>query len=138
MPEHTLLHAETTRKVVGAFYYVYNALGFGFPEPVYQRALTRVLSRTMRRVDRERPATVLFEGVDVGSFRLDLVVDDCVVVEIKAVDRFHSAHDAQLLSYLRASGLEVGLLLNFGPRAEYRRLVLSRRPDTYAAPRSSG
>lgn len=139
MSESELLEAATTRKVIGAFYHVYNQLGFGFSEPIYQRALACVLERTGRQVSREWPASVLFEGEVVGEFRLDLVVDARVVVEVKAVERFHPAHESQLLNYLRASGLEVGLLLNFGPKAAYRRMVVTRRGDRgYAALHSSG
>lgn len=139
MSELELLEAATTRKIIGAFYHVYNQLGFGFTEPVYQRALSRVLERTGSQVSREWPASVVFEGEVVGEFRLDLVVDARVVVEVKAVERFHPAHESQLLNYLRASGLEVGLLLNFGPKAAYRRLVVTRGADRrYEALRSSG
>lgn len=139
MSESELLEATTTRKIIGAFYHVYNQLGFGFSEPVYQRALARVLERTGSLVNREWPATVAFEGEVVGEFRLDLVVDARVVVEVKAVEHFHPAHESQLLNYLRASGLEVGLLLNFGPKAAYRRLVVTRGLNRrYAALRSSG
>lgn len=139
MAESELLEAATTRRIIGAFYHVYNQLGFGFAEPVYQRALARVLERTGSQVDREWRASVVFEAEVVGEFRLDLVVDARVVVEVKAVEHFHPAHESQLINYLRASGLEVGLLLNFGPRASYRRLVVTREPGRrYAALRSSG
>lgn len=139
MSESELLEAATTRKIIGAFYHVYNLLGYGFSESIYQRALARVLERTGSQVSREWPASVVFEGDVVGEFRLDLVVDARVVVEVKAVERFHPAHESQLLNYLRASGIEVGLLLNFGPRAAYTRLVVSRGVNRrYAALRSSG
>ena len=139
MSESELLEAATTRKIIGAFYHVYSQLGYGFSEPVYQRALARVLERTGSQVSREWPASVAFEGEVVGEFRLDLVVDACVVVEVKAVEHFHPAHESQLLNYLRASGIEVGLLLNFGPKAAYRRLVMTRRAGRgYDALRSSG
>ncbi|MBA4071047.1 MAG: GxxExxY protein [Gemmatimonas sp.] len=134
-----MLEAVTTRKIIGAFYHVYNQLGYGFAESVYQRALARVLERTGSQVSREWLVRVVFEDEVVGEFRLDLVVEARVVVEIKAVEHFHPAHESQLLNYLRASGLEVGLLLNFGPRAAYRRLVVTRSADLgYAALRNSG
>ncbi|MHB1095189.1 MAG: GxxExxY protein [Gemmatimonadaceae bacterium] len=139
MAESELLEAATTRKIIGAFYHVYNQLGFGFSESVYQRAMARVLKRTGSHVDREYPAVVVFEDEVVGEFRLDLVVDARIVVEMKAVEHLHPAHESQLLNYLRASGLSVGLLLNFGPRATYRRLVVTRGSYRhYAALRSSG
>jgi GxxExxY protein len=118
-----LLHGDLTRRVIGAFYYVYNRLGHGFMESVYQRALANTLERTGTRVHREAPLTVEFEGVVVGDFRADIVVEDRVIVEVKTIDQLSAVHEAQLLNYLRASGLPVGLLLNFGPKATCRRLV---------------
>ena len=126
MDESELLHGDVTRRVIGAFYYVYNRLGHGFLESVYQKALANTLERAGTRVLREAPMTVEFEGVAVGDFRVDLVVEERVIVEVKAVDRLGSMHEAQLLNYLRASGLDIGLLLNFGPKATCRRLVNPR------------
>ncbi len=126
MDERDLICGDVTRRVIGAFYYVYNRLGHGFVESVYQKALEQTLARTGTRVAREAPMTVEFEGVVVGDFRADLVVEDQVIVEVKALDRLGTVHEAQLLNYLRASGLPVGLLLNFGPRAVHRRLVNTR------------
>ncbi len=144
MDEPDFPERETTRKIIGAFYYVYNRLGHGFSEPVYQRSLAHVLERTGLAVQREHPVTVRFEDIVVGEFRLDLVVDRRVVVEVKAVERFHPAHEAQVINYLRAACLPVGLMLNFGPSAEFRRLVCSLEtprvtpraefPDTGGAP----
>ncbi|MEK7239859.1 MAG: GxxExxY protein [Gemmatimonadota bacterium] len=105
---------------------MYNRLGHGFLESVYQKALANTLERTGTRVLREAPMTVEFEGVAVGDFRADLVVEERVIVEVKAVDRLGSVHETQLLNYLRASGLDIGLLLNFGPKASCRRLVNPR------------
>jgi GxxExxY protein len=124
--EGELLHGDATRRVIGAFYCVYNRLGHGFLESVYQKALANTLERTGTRVHREAPMTVEFEGTVVGDFRADLVVEDRLIVEVKSVERLGSVHEAQLLNYLRVSGLQVGLLLNFGPRATYRRLINSR------------
>lgn len=126
MGEGDLLHGDVTRRVIGAFYYVYNQLGHGFLESVYQKALANTLERTGTRVHREAPMVVEFEGTVVGDFRADLVVENRLVVEVKAVERLGSVHEAQLLNYLRVSGLQVGLLLNFGPKATYRRLINSR------------
>ena len=126
MGEGDLLHGDVTRRVIGAFYYVYNRLGHGFLESVYQRALANTLERTGTRVHREAPISVEFEGTVVGDFRADIVVEDRLIVEVKAVERLGSVHEAQLLNYLRVSGLQVGLLLNFGPKATYRRLINAR------------
>jgi GxxExxY protein len=136
-----LMHGDVTRRVIGAFYYVYNRLGHGFLESVYQRALANTLERTGTRVHREAPMVVEFEGAVVGDFRADLLVENIVIVEVKAVERLGNVHEAQLLNYLRASGLSVGLLLNFGPKATYRRLISSRvnhpaQPDVHQATRT--
>lgn len=139
MAELDLLHASTTRQIIGAFFYVYNTLGHGFTESVYRRALSHVLARTGMTVTHEQAVAVWFEGIAVGNFRLDLVINGQVIVETKAAERVHPAHEAQLLNYLRASGMAVGLLLNFGPRAEHRRLVLTPGSARYATGcRSSG
>lgn len=126
MDDSELLHGDVTRRVIGAFYYVYNRLGHGFLESVYQKALANTLERTGARVLREAPMTVEFEGVAVGDFRADLVVDERVIVEVKAIDQLGPVHEAQLVNYLRASGIDIGLLLNFGPKATCRRLVNPR------------
>ncbi len=123
MAEEHLPAYETTRVIIGAFYYVYNRLGYGFLESVYHRALGNTLERTGREVLREVALHVMFERQLVGEFRADLIVDRRVVVEVKAVDQLGGSHEAQLINYLRAANLPVGLLVNFGPRPSYRRLV---------------
>lgn len=123
MAETDLIEHHTTSIILGAFFYVYNRLGHGFLESVYQRALGNTLARTGHHVGREVALQVTFEGELVGDFRADLIVDRCVIVEVKAVDRIVPSHEAQLINYLRAAALPVGLVLNFGPRATYRRLV---------------
>ena len=123
MTELDLAESATTRRIIGAFYYVYNRLGHGFLESVYHKALANTLDRAGLHVAREAPVRVVFEGEVVGEFRADLIVERRVIVEVKAVDRLIPAHDAQVLNYLRASHLPAALLLNFGPRMQYRRLV---------------
>ena len=121
-----LLHKELTGEIVGAFYEVYNELGAGYLESVYKRALAIALSARGISNAREVPLDVYFRGVCVGEFRADLIVQSLVIVESKAVARLASTHDAQLLNYLKASGLSVGLLFNFGPRPTFKRLVRTR------------
>jgi GxxExxY protein len=105
------------------FYQVYNELGYGFLESVYVEALADALRQSKLRVDRELPLAVRFRGRIVGRFRADLVVDGTVLVEVKARSHLKSIHHAQVLNYLRATVLEVGLLLNFGPRPQFKRLL---------------
>lgn len=118
------LHAEVTEKVIGVFFEVYNELGGGFLESVYQQALRIALMQAGLRVAVEVPVPVYFRGEVVGNFRADVVVNDCVLLELKAISGFEAAHDGQVLHYLRATRFEVGLLLNFGPKPQSRRFIL--------------
>jgi GxxExxY protein len=120
-----LVHGELTREIIGAFFDVYNELGYGFVESVYQRALPLALIARGVRSERERPLTVRFRGCIVGDYRADLVVEEKVIVESKVADKILPVHEMQLLNYLRATGITVGLVLNFGPRPTFRRLLLT-------------
>jgi GxxExxY protein len=116
-----------TEAVLGAFYRVYNELGTGFLESVYEAAMMVVLDSMGMRAERQAPVSVYFRGTIIGSFKIDLLVESRIAVELKASRALNPAHEAQLLNYLRASDLEVGLLLNFGERPSFKRLVYSNR-----------
>lgn len=118
------LHSEITEKVLRIFFDVYNELGGGFLEYVYQQALRIALVQAGLKVAMEIPVPVHFRGEVVGNFRADLIVNECVLLELKAVSAFDVAHEGQLLHYPRATNLEVGLLLNFGPRPQFKRFIL--------------
>lgn len=118
-----LLYEDLIERIIGTFYEVYNELGFGFLENVYEEAMCRALKASGMALDRQQATQVRFRGEVIAEFKLDLVVEGAVVVEIKAASQLSKAHDAQLLNYLKATDLRVGLLLNFGPRAEFRRRV---------------
>ncbi len=118
------LHSETTQKILGVFFDVYNELGGGFLESVYQQALRIALVQAGLRVAAEVSVPVYFRGEIVGNFRADLIVNSVVLLELKAVSAFDREHEGQILHYLRATTLEVGLLLNFGPRAQSKRFIL--------------
>jgi GxxExxY protein len=118
-----LKHAALTKQIIGIFYDVYNELGFGFLESVYRRSLHLALCAQGLKVEAEIGVPVFFHGVNVGDFRADLVVNNCVLLELKTAETIVVAHEAQLLNYLRATALEVGLILNFGPKAQIRRLL---------------
>jgi GxxExxY protein len=120
-----LVHGELTREIIGAFYDVYNELGYGFVESVYQRALPLALIARGIRRERELPLTVRFRGAVVGDYRADLVVEGRVIVESKVAEKILPVHEMQLLNYLRATQITVGLVLNFGPRPTFRRLLLT-------------
>jgi len=116
----SLKHRELTEKIIGSFYDVYNELGHGFLESVYQQALTVALNAAGMKVEREVPISVRFRGHTVGDFRADLLVEGCVLLELKAARSIDQAHEKQLLNYLRATDVEVGLLLNFGVKPQFR------------------
>ena len=118
-------HQELTQAIIEVFYEVYNELGHGFLECVYEAAMTIALAEKGFRVSRQYSLPVWFRGHGVGSFYADIIVDDAVIVELKAARNIESAHEAQLLNYLKASQIEVGLLLNFGPTPKIRRMVFS-------------
>jgi GxxExxY protein len=118
-------HQELTEAIIRGFYQVYNELGHGFLESVYEAALCRVLQENGILIQRQYPLTVWFRGEQIGDFRADLIVAENVIVELKAVKALEPFHEAQLLNYLRASDLEVGLLLNFGLSPKLKRLVFA-------------
>jgi GxxExxY protein len=118
-------HQELTEVIIGAFYEVYNELGYGFLESVYQEAMLIVLREKGMTVEAQRPLPVWFRGGKIGDFRPDLIVGNLVVAELKAARALEPFHEAQLLNYLRASDIEVGLLLNFGPVAKIKRMVFA-------------
>ena len=118
-----ILHGPTTDLILKAFYQVYNALGYGFLERVYAAATAHTLRKLGLIAAREVPIRVEYDGITIGEYQADLVVNDAVLVEIKAARALAEEHQAQLLNYLRATRFEVGLLLNFGPEPQFRRRV---------------
>jgi GxxExxY protein len=122
--EGSLPLAHLTETVVGAF---------GFPESIYSNALAVELDRRGLRVAREVPIEVVFDGVQVGRFRLDMVVEGLILVELKATAALSDGDTRQLLSYLKATDIEVGLLLHFGPSATFKRFVYSNERKTPSA-----
>ncbi|MBV9211897.1 MAG: GxxExxY protein, partial [Acidobacteria bacterium] len=118
-----LKHGELTQKIIGVFFEVYNELGCGFLESVYEKSLEVALTSAGLNVHRQIQIPVWFRGQKVGDFTADILVNECVLLELKAVRTLDAAHEAQLLNYLRATDIEVGLLLNFGLKPEFKRLV---------------
>ena len=118
-------HRDVTEQVIGAFYEVYNELGFGFLESVYQRAMLIALDARGLRADPQVQLPVYFRGHQIGEFAADILVNQAVILELKAADEFCPAHEAQILNYLKASTIEVGLLLNFGPKPRLKRMGFS-------------
>jgi GxxExxY protein len=118
-----LLHRDITDRILAVFHQVHYELGAGFLESVYKTAMAIALMQAGLQVEREVPLAVYFRGLRIGSFRADLLVNSLVILEVKAVRQPVAAADAQLLNYLRCSDLEVGLLLNFGQRASFKRML---------------
>ena len=118
-----LIHSELTEKIIGVFYDVYNELGYGFLESTYAEAIVIALGQAGLVVQREYPVPVWFRGVKVGQYFADVMVNDKILLELKTAHNIDSAHEAQLLHYSRATEIEVGLLLNFGVRPQFRRLL---------------
>ena len=118
-----LKYFELTQKIIGVYYEVYNELGSGFLESVYQKSLALALESAGLKVCSRIDIPVWFRRHQVGQFEGDLLVEQCVLLELKAARMLSSAHQAQLLNYLRATEIEVGLLLNFGPKPEFKRVA---------------
>ena len=119
----TYKHSKLTDLIIGVFYEVYNELGFGFLESVYRNALQLALIEKQLVVMPEKAISVYFRGNKVGDFRADLVVNDLVLLELKTAEAIAIAHEAQILNYLRSTTMEIGLILNFGPKPQVRRLL---------------
>jgi len=125
-----LLHEDITSGIINAFYDVYNELGYGFAEKVYENAMVIELRSRGFEVAPQSPITVYFKGNIVGDYYADFVVNGCVIVELKAAETMTSAHITQLQNYLKATGIYVGLLLNFGKKPQFERKVFeSARSD---------
>jgi GxxExxY protein len=118
------IHSRITDPVIRIFYDVYNELGAGFLESVYQAAFGLALREAGLQVESQVPLPVYFRGHIVGEFRADLVINQAVLLELKATQSLDRSHEAQVLNYLKATPLEVGLLLNFGPKPQFKRIVL--------------
>jgi GxxExxY protein len=121
-----LLFQELTKSILACFYAVYDSLGYGFLENVYCNALAVELRRRGHRVSREVLTPVYYRGVQVARYRIDFVVDDAVIIEVKSTELLNPNDTRQLLNYLRATPFTVGLLLHFGPKPKFKRLVSTR------------
>jgi len=121
----SMLHSDITDKVIKAFYKVYNELGFGFLEKVYENALLIELSNMGLLCEKQKPIKVYYNGNLVGEYFADIVVNGCVILELKAVEVLVTEHELQLINYLKATNIEVGILLNFGKQPEFRRKIFT-------------
>ena len=119
-----MIHEELSDKIICAFYNVYNALGYGFLEKVYENALVIELKKLDLSVTQQERIKVYYEGILVGDYFADLVVNGLVILELKSAESLRNEHFAQLTNYLKATDKEVGMLFNFGRKPEFKRIVL--------------
>ena len=120
-----LIHQELIDIILTQFYRIYNDLGYGFLERVYQNALYFALVDAGLKCEAEKPIKIYHDGRIVGDYRADLLVEDSVILELKACEELNPAHEAQLINYLKSTKIEVGYLLNFGKKAKFSRKVYS-------------
>jgi GxxExxY protein len=137
--QHGLMHEELTEKIIGVFFDVCNELGYGFLESVYEQGMMIALEDAGLKVQQQVPTPVWFRSRQIADFRCDLLVEKKVLLELKAARAIEKSHEAQLLTYLKATDIEVGLLLNFGERPQFRRLLFDnpRKKSRPAAARSA-
>lgn len=114
-----------SKKIIEAYYKVFNTLGYGFLEKVYENALKIELKKMNLKVEQQQNIKVFYESFEVGDYYADLIVEDLVIIELKPAESLCEEHETQLINYLKAINLEVGLLLNFGTRPEFKRKVFS-------------
>ena len=125
MVEHTYLYSETTEKIIRAFYNVYNTLGYGFLEKVYEKSMMIELKKLGLSALRQVSIKVHYDGEIVGDYFADIIVIDKVIIELKAAESLNPVDEAQLLNYLKATEIEVGLLLNFGTTPQMKRKIFT-------------
>ena len=125
MKTNNYLHSELSSEILKAFFNVYNTLGFGFLEKVYENAMIIELRKFWLQCRQQQLIDVYYEEEIVGDYFADIIIEDLIIIELKAVKELSKQHEAQLVNYLRATAVEVGLLLNFGKTPQHKRRVLT-------------
>ncbi|MFA5418588.1 MAG: GxxExxY protein [Bacteroidales bacterium] len=125
MDKENYKHTELTEKIIQVFYKVYNSLGYGFLEKVYENAMAIELTKAGLHFAKQQPINVYYDDIQIGSYYADIIVEDLVIIELKAAEGLCEEHEAQLTNYLRATEMEVGLLFNFGKTPQIKRKVFS-------------
>ena len=120
-----LLHKELSNKIIKCFYTVYNTLGFGFLEKVYENAFMIELSTNGLKAEKQKQIKVYYENQTVGEYFADIIVEDSIILELKAAEFVVEEHELQLINYLKATEIEIGLLLNFGKSPEFKRKIFT-------------
>jgi GxxExxY protein len=123
--ENQYLHSELSSKIIRAFYNVYNTLGYGFYEKIYENAMIIELNKMNLIAENQEKIIVFYETKNVGEYYADIIVEHKIIVELKTVESLNEDHDAQILNYLKATNIEIGLLLNFGVKPQVKRRILT-------------
>ncbi|UCH66666.1 MAG: GxxExxY protein [Ignavibacterium sp.] len=119
-------HSDITEKIIKAYYNVYNKLGFGFLEKVYENSMMIELTKYGLNCTKQFPIKVIYDGEQVGEYFTDILAENSVIIELKAAEILHPDHEAQLVNYLKATEIEVGILLNYGTKPEFKRKNFSK------------
>lgn len=127
MHDDNYQHAEITEKIIKQVYYIFNKLGYGFLEKVYENAMIKKLKDIGLKVEQQKPINVIFENEIIGKYFADIIVEEKIIIELKSIETFNSIHEIQLVNYLKATNMEVGLLINFGKKLEIKRKVNLRK-----------
>lgn len=122
-----LLHKDTTDIILKSFYKVYNNLGYGFLEKVYENALLYELRNQGLDCEKQKPIKVYYEQIQVGEYYADIIVNECIILELKAAESIAEEHEFQLINYLKATEIEIGLLLNFCKNPEFKRKIFTNK-----------
>ena len=120
-----MLYKDLTDQIINSYFTVYNTLGYGFLEKVYENALCLELSNRGLNCICQQPITVYYQDVEVGIYYADIVVNELVILELKAAEFLRPEHECQLVNYLKATDIEVGLLFNFGRKADFKRKIFT-------------
>jgi GxxExxY protein len=124
------LHENLTEKIIKAFYNIYNELGYGFLENVYENSLIVELEAMGLAVENQKEISVMYKNNQVGFYKADIIVEDKVIIEVKAISKLAKVHEVQLINYLKATVVKVGLLVNFGKKLEFKRKVFQKHLRT--------
>jgi GxxExxY protein len=120
-----LLHKNITDIILKSYYKVFNNLGYGFLEKVYENALFYELKKQGLVCEKQKPIKVYYDEIQVGEYYADIIVNECIIIELKAAESLAEEHEFQLINYLKATDIEVGLLLNFGKNPQFKRKIFT-------------
>jgi len=125
--KNNILEKELSNKIIKSFYNVYNKLGYGFLEKVYEKSFIIELTKQDIDCDSQRPIDVYYEDIKVGEYFADIIVENRIIIELKAAESLKKEHEAQLYNYLKATNIEVGLLFNFGKEPQFKRMIFENK-----------